>query len=70
VRRTVRQQILVVFLAPFALGILHATVALIAFSNLLSMNFTIPVLVWMGVYTSIYAVYYGITVRRFMTAVR
>ncbi|MHC9161614.1 FtsX-like permease family protein [Exiguobacterium profundum] len=70
VRRTVRQQILVVFLAPFALGILHATVALIAFSNLLSVNFTIPVLVWMGVYTTIYAVYYGITVRRFMTAVR
>ncbi|WDH75408.1 ABC transporter permease [Exiguobacterium marinum] len=70
VRRTVRQQIIVVFLAPFALGILHATVALIAFSNLLSMNFTIPVLVWMGVYTAIYAIYYGITVRRFMTAIR
>lgn len=70
VRRTVRQQIIVVFLAPFALGILHATVALIAFSNLLSMNFTVPVLAWMGVYTAIYAVYYGITVRRFMTAIR
>lgn len=70
VRRTVRQQIIVVFLAPFALGILHATVALIAFSNLLNMNFTVPVLVWMGVYTAIYAVYYGVTVRRFMTAIR
>ncbi|WP_214793359.1 MULTISPECIES: ABC transporter permease [unclassified Exiguobacterium] len=70
VRRTVRQQIVVVFLAPFALGILHATVALIAFSNLLNMNFTVPVLVWMGVYTAIYAVYYGVTVRRFMTAIR
>ncbi|WP_214699973.1 hypothetical protein [Exiguobacterium sp. s57] len=55
---------------PVALGILRATVALIAFSNLLSMNFTIPVLVWMGVYTAIYAIYYGITVRRFMTAIR
>lgn len=70
VRRTVRQQIIVVFLAPFALGILHATVALIAFSNLLSMNFTVPVLAWMGVYTAIYAVYYAITVRRFMAAIR
>ncbi|MDE0562787.1 ABC transporter permease [Exiguobacterium sp. B2(2022)] len=70
VRRTVRQQIIVVFLSPFVLGILHATVALIAFSNLLSMNFTVPVLAWMGVYTAIYAVYYGITVRRFMTAIR
>lgn len=65
VKRTIRQQIAVVFLAPFSLGIVHASVALVAFSRLLAMDFTLPVLVWMGVYSAIYALYYVLTVRRF-----
>lgn len=65
VKRTIRQQIAVVFLAPFSLGIVHASVALVAFSRLLAMDFTVPVLVWMGVYSAIYALYYVLTVRRF-----
>lgn len=65
VKRTVRQQIAVVFLAPFLLGLVHASVALVAFSRLLTMDFTLPVLVWMGVYSAIYALYYALTVRRF-----
>lgn len=65
VKRTIRQQIAVVFLAPFSLGILHAAVALFAFSRLLVMDFTVPVLVWMVVYSAIYALYYVLTVRRF-----
>lgn len=65
VKRTIRQQIAVVFLAPFSLGILHASVALLAFSRLLVMDFTVPVLVWMAVYSAIYALYYVLTVRRF-----
>ncbi|OGX79655.1 ABC transporter permease [Exiguobacterium sp. SH31] len=65
IKRTIRQQIAVVFLAPFSLGILHASVALFAFSRLLVMDFTVPVLVWMAVYSAIYALYYVLTVRRF-----
>lgn len=68
-KRTIRQQIAVVFIAPFSLGILHATVALIAFSHMLAMNFTIPVLVWMLVYSMIYAIYYGLTINRFTKSV-
>ncbi|MCC5891844.1 ABC transporter permease [Exiguobacterium sp.] len=69
IRQTVRQQIAVVFLAPYALGLLHATVALIAFSNMLAMDFTVPVVVWMAVYSAVYAVYYVVTVRRFTKSV-
>ena len=67
--RTIRQQIGVVFLAPYLLGLLHASVALVAFSHLLMMDFTVPVLVWMALYSMIYGLYYGLTVRRFERAV-
>ena len=69
IRRTIRQQISVVFLAPYLLGLLHASVALVAFSRLLMMDFTVPVLVWMALYSLIYALYYVLTVRRFERAV-
>lgn len=69
VTRTIRQQIAVVFLAPFSLGIVHASVALLAFSRLLVMDFTVPVLVWMAVYSAIYALYYVLTVRKFTKSV-
>ncbi|MCT4781684.1 MULTISPECIES: FtsX-like permease family protein [Exiguobacterium] len=68
-KQTIRHQVAVVFLAPYLLGLLHASVALIAFSRLFAMNFTVPVIVWMAVYSTIYALYYGLTVRRFTKSV-
>ncbi|MFD1337259.1 FtsX-like permease family protein [Oceanobacillus iheyensis] len=64
-KRTIRYQIGFIFIAPLVLGLLHGTVALIAFSNLLQMNLWIPVTIWMAAYAFIYIIYYFITVRSF-----
>ncbi|MFS0750014.1 FtsX-like permease family protein [Oceanobacillus sp. 1P07AA] len=64
-KRTIRSQVGLIFIAPLLLGLLHGTVALIAFSNLLQMNLWEPIAIWMMVYVFIYIVYYFITVRGF-----
>jgi putative ABC transport system permease protein len=64
-KRTIRHQMRLVFIAPLLLGLMHGAVALFAFSNLLSMNLFKPVLLWMLAYTLVYIVYYFITVKGF-----
>lgn len=64
-KRTIRYQMGVVFIAPLLLGITHGAVALIAFSKLLNMNLLKPVLLWMLAYILVYTVYYFITVKKF-----
>ncbi|GGP10037.1 FtsX-like permease family protein [Oceanobacillus neutriphilus] len=64
-KKTVRYQVGLIFLAPLILGLMHGTVALMAFSNLLQMNLWEPVIIWMAAYTMIYILYYVITVRGF-----
>lgn len=69
-KRTIRGQIGVIFMAPLLLGLLHGGVALTAVSNLLMMDFLVPVIIWMAAYTLIYAVYYIATVRNFNKIIR
>ncbi|MEK4298575.1 ABC transporter permease [Oceanobacillus sp. FSL W8-0428] len=64
-KKTIRYQVGLIFLAPLILGLTHGTVALMAFSNLLQMNLWEPVIIWMAAYTMIYILYYVITVRGF-----
>ncbi|MBO0994413.1 FtsX-like permease family protein [Bacillus sp. SD088] len=64
-KRTIRYQMGLVFIAPLSLGIMHGAVALTAFSNLLHMNLWEPVLWWMLAYTFVYIIYYFITVQGF-----
>lgn len=69
-KRTIRGQVGVIFAAPLVLGLIHGTVALTAFSNLLMMDFLVPVIVWMLAYTVIYAIYYFVTVRSFSKTIQ
>lgn len=69
-KRTIRHQMLVIFVAPLLLGLLHGAVALTAFSNLLQMDLLIPVVIWMIAYTLIYIVYYFVTARGFYQTVK
>ncbi|WP_445002625.1 ABC transporter permease [Exiguobacterium alkaliphilum] len=69
IKQTIRHQVAVIFLAPYVLGLLHASVALVAFSRLFAMDFTVPVVVWMAVYSAVYAMYYVVTVKRFTKSV-
>ncbi|ABR47865.1 protein of unknown function DUF214 [Alkaliphilus metalliredigens QYMF] len=64
-KRTIRHQMGLVFIAPLSLGLMHGAVALIAFSKLLDINLLKPVLLWMLAYTVVYIVYYFITVKGF-----
>ncbi|MBK3495907.1 FtsX-like permease family protein [Viridibacillus sp. YIM B01967] len=61
-RKTVASQVCVVFAVPLIIGLAHSAVALTAFSNLFSMDFTKPVIIWMLAYTTIYGIYYVLTV--------
>jgi len=64
-KRTIRHQVGFIFIAPLILGLLHGTVALIAFSNLFQMNLWVPIIIWMSAYVFIYITYYFITIRGF-----
>ena len=65
IKRTISYQMGLVFIGPLFLGLMHGSVALIAFSNLLNMNLFKPVLLWMFAYVFIYIIYYFITVKEF-----
>lgn len=69
-KRTIRGQVGVIFVAPLLLGLLHGGVALTAVSNLLMMDFLVPVVIWMVAYTLIYAIYYMATVHNFNKLIR
>lgn len=62
-KRSIRYQVGIIFVAPLLLGLLHGGVALVAFSNLLLMNLWIPIVFWMLGYTVIYIIYYFASVR-------
>ncbi|GKV56050.1 ABC transporter permease [Sporosarcina sp. NCCP-2222] len=69
-KQTIRGQIGIIFAVPLLLGIIHGSVALAAVSNLLMMDFVVPVMIWMIAYTAIYAVYYVATVRSFTKIIK
>lgn len=69
-KRTIRGQVGVIFIAPLLLGLLHGGVALTAVSNLLMMDFLVPVVIWMVAYTLIYAIYYIATVHSINKLIR
>lgn len=68
--KTISAQVGIIFGAPLVAGLLHATFALLGFSNLLGMSITKPVLVWMAAYIAIYGLYYIFTTRAFYKIVK
>ena len=68
--KTVAGQVAVIFSAPLVVGIVHSAFALLAFSQLFSMDITKPVVLWMIAYSAIYGIYYIFTVRSFYKIVR
>jgi putative ABC transport system permease protein len=69
VRLAIAKQMLFIFGLPLIAGIAHCIVALTALSRLLQINFLIPVMICMGVYTCIYIVYYFVTVNAYYKTV-
>ncbi|MFF2797622.1 FtsX-like permease family protein [Lysinibacillus xylanilyticus] len=68
--KTVAGQVAVIFSAPLVVGIVHSAFALLAFSQLFSMDITKPVILWMIAYSAIYGIYYIFTVRSFYKIIR
>lgn len=69
-KETIREQMLLIFLGPLLLSLIHAGVALTAFSKLLQMNLVIPVVLWMLGFILIYFMFYLLTVRGFYLTVK
>lgn len=61
-RQTIAHQQLIVFFVPLVVALIHSVVALKAFSSLLMMDLTVPVCIWMAVYTIVYALFYVLTI--------
>lgn len=64
-KRSIAMQVGVIFCVPLVVGILHSAIALKAISSALNMDIFVPVCIWMGIYSGIYAVYYLFTVRAY-----
>ncbi|MER1986477.1 MAG: ABC transporter permease [Solibacillus sp.] len=69
-KKTIRAQVGIIFGVPLVVGIVHAAFALIAFSNLLALDITTPVVIWVLAYSGIYAIYYVLTVRYFNKTIK
>ncbi|MBC6314325.1 ABC transporter permease [Listeria grandensis] len=69
IRKTIAKQVLVIFLIPLILGIVHSSVALVSLSNLLQMNITFAVIISTGAYTLMFIAYYFITVNTYTNIV-
>lgn len=70
IKKTIRAQVAIIFVVPLVLGILHASFALKTFSNLFFMDIMKPVIIWMVLYSCVYAIYYVLTVKYFNGTVK
>ncbi|MBC1515543.1 ABC transporter permease [Listeria immobilis] len=69
IRKTLAKQLLVVFLIPLAIGILHSSFALVGLSHMLLLDLTMPVIISTGIYTLMYIVYYFLTLNSYTNIV-
>lgn len=69
IRKTIAKQVAFIFGLPLLVGITHCVVALTSLSNLVDSNFTIPVLICIGIYTCIYGAYYFLTINAYFKIV-
>ncbi|MEN0589499.1 ABC transporter permease [Kurthia gibsonii] len=69
-KQSIAAQVGVIFCVPLLVGLIHSAVALKAISSVLNMNIFVPVCIWMGIYSVIYAVYYAFTVRAYTTIMK
>lgn len=69
IRSTISKQSLFIFGLPLILGVTHSVIVVNAmsklFSNLVNVDFTVPVLFSTGLYVMIYLIYYVLTVNSF-----
>lgn len=69
-KQSIAAQVGVIFSVPLLVGMIHSAVALKAISSVLNMNIFVPVCIWIGIYSAIYAVYYAFTVRAYTTIMK
>ncbi|MFD3157787.1 ABC transporter permease [Haloimpatiens sp. FM7330] len=65
IKASISRQMLVVFVLPLLLGILHSLVATSILSKLLNLNLLIPITISVISYTIIYMIYYVLTVNSY-----
>lgn len=63
IRKSVYQQVGIMFFIPLLIGTAHTAVALTAFSRLLNMDLIVPVTIWILICALIYTLYFIMTAR-------
>lgn len=61
IRQIIARQYIIVFLLPLIIGIIHSCMMLNALSKVMDMNFNTPVLISMIIYSTLYGLYYRMT---------
>ncbi|MBQ0140735.1 MAG: FtsX-like permease family protein [Kurthia sp.] len=69
-KKSIAAQVGVIFFIPLLVGIIHSIIALKALSKLLMLDIFSAVVIWMAIYTFIYAVYYGITYKAYTKIIK
>lgn len=69
-KKSIATQILMIFFIPLVVGVIHSFVALKALANLLAMDILSAVVIWIAIYTIIYALYYLITYRAYTKIIK
>lgn len=65
IKASIAKQMLLVFLLPLTIGIVHSLVAVSILDKVLNVNLIIPISVSVGAYTLIYMIYYALTVNSY-----
>ncbi|EUJ21384.1 FtsX-like permease family protein [Listeria aquatica] len=69
IRFSIARQVLIIFLIPLVLGIMHSSVALLCLANLIEVDLTRPVILTTVIYTLMYIIYYLLTVNSYTNIV-
>lgn len=65
IKASIAKQMLLVFLLPLTVGIVHSLVAVSILDKVLNVNLIVPISVSVGAYTLIYMIYYALTVNSY-----
>lgn len=65
IKYSISKQMVVIFLLPLVVGIIHSCVAITLFARIINLNLTVPFMITIGSYTAIYFIYYLITVNTY-----
>lgn len=66
IKKSIKQQLFIIFFAPLVLGMSHSIVALSMLAKLMKANLIVPSVITLAIYAFIYILYYLVTVKSYL----